>query len=143
MSCIWKRWSTVFWNGNIFWWKVFFCFSLIIISLHFSNICMTALCAIENDTSHSAKRVKLFSSIPQVFDFLTSKVCFQDFSCNQSGLRNYDSVLYCLRHKWQQNGDGICTYNRCLFCLSIIYLSIYWSIWKWEENRCTGSGFSL
>lgn len=54
---------------------------------------MTALCAIENYTSHSVKRVELYSDIPQVFDFLKSRVCFQDLSSNQSGLRNYDSVL--------------------------------------------------
>lgn len=41
---------------------------------------MTELYAIENSTFHSAKRVKLFSVLPQVFDFLTSRVCFQDLS---------------------------------------------------------------
>lgn len=54
---------------------------------------MTALCAIENHTSHSVKRIKLYSGIPQVFNFLKSRVCFQDLSSNQSRLRNHDSVL--------------------------------------------------
>lgn len=104
-----------------FWWKLSIFFSLIIISLHFSNVYDSTMCYWKLYIS--------FCKEGKIIFWYSSSLWFS----NKQGLlsrfffkpRNYDSVLWCLRHKWQWNGDGICTYNRCLVYLLSTYLLIH------------------